>query len=410
MLIHDDGVTQRRLRRNIALVSVIRVIVVASIWLPMPVVVLYVTGKGLGSGEFLLLQVAFQLTAFLLEIPFGCLADRYGRKRFLVLGAALLAAGAYQYSCSHDLWSFLLGEVVYALGQASFFGAEQALLRRSLERLGRAKEFQRIWGNALSLELLVAACTTAAGGFLFAQDPRLPFLCESVLYSIAFLLSCLLFEAQLIPEGNAQRNLLREALAVTHLCLIRSSVLRWIMLSTSLWSALLVMIIWSQSDLLLEHGVRKENLGVCFCLLSLVGSVVGLFTARFGIVRSKRKATVVVLSVFVLGLSLCALVPQGPYLSYWVFLGLGILQLPRSSWRIIGAGWIQEELDSKSHATASSITAAMSRLGYIVFAMCLYPFIDGWSLREKLLVFALFAGVAGLLLHFWAPKSAALRG
>ena len=394
----------RHLETNLVLIVLLRVVTIGAVWLPMPIIVLFATQNGITPAQFLVLQIAFQLTAFVFEIPLGFLADRYGQKRVITWGLFFLAAGAFTYSCAHDFRSFLFGEILYALGQAALFGAEQALLRRSLEKLGRSHDFQRKWGNALSLELVVAAATMSLGGLLFTWSSRLPFLCESAIYGLMFVLSWFLIEPGKQRSTFERKHPVREAAYVTRLCLLDSPCLRWIMMAGAFWSAILVMIGWSQADSLLEHGVAQMNLGIYFGLLSVIGSIVGLVTSRRGVVKLKRRASWVLLLLFTGGLLLCAAAPFGESGMCWSLLGLVMLQLPRSAWRVISAGWLKEELPTEFHATGISVSSAMNRLGYVLLAACVLPFFNGWSLQAKLMAFAIISLIGGVTLFVFAPK------
>jgi MFS family permease len=79
-----------------------------------------------------LLQAFFTFWAFILEIPTGFIADKYGRKISLALGGLITAIGFSLYGLVNNYWVFLLAEFICAFGYTLVSGADKALLYDSL--------------------------------------------------------------------------------------------------------------------------------------------------------------------------------------------------------------------------------------------------------------------------------------
>ena len=62
----------------------------------------------------------------------GYLTDRLGRRLTLVLGALVNGLGCWTFAISHDFATFLVGEVLFALGTALISAADSAMLYDSL--------------------------------------------------------------------------------------------------------------------------------------------------------------------------------------------------------------------------------------------------------------------------------------
>ncbi|MGB8765345.1 MAG: MFS transporter, partial [Burkholderiales bacterium] len=62
---------------------------------------------------------AYGLTQATLQIPFGWLSDKYGRKRMLYFGLLLFAAGSFIAASSHDIYLIILGRIVQGAGAVS---------------------------------------------------------------------------------------------------------------------------------------------------------------------------------------------------------------------------------------------------------------------------------------------------
>ncbi|MFA5348215.1 MAG: MFS transporter, partial [Methanoregula sp.] len=61
---------------------------------------------------------AYLLTAAIFIVPFGKLADMYGRKRFFILGNCLFAAGSLLAAISWSGTVIIIARVIQALGGA----------------------------------------------------------------------------------------------------------------------------------------------------------------------------------------------------------------------------------------------------------------------------------------------------
>jgi MFS family permease len=62
---------------------------------------------------------AYGLTQALLQLPFGWLSDRYGRKPMMYLGLAMLAAGSLVCALADSPWVVILGRVIQGAGAIS---------------------------------------------------------------------------------------------------------------------------------------------------------------------------------------------------------------------------------------------------------------------------------------------------
>lgn len=62
---------------------------------------------------------AYGLTQAILQIPYGRLSDRFGRKPMLYLGLAAMAAGSVLCAASEAPWLVILGRVVQGMGAVS---------------------------------------------------------------------------------------------------------------------------------------------------------------------------------------------------------------------------------------------------------------------------------------------------
>ena len=75
-----------------------------------------------GGHDHLLIGIAlgaYGLTQAILQIPFGSLSDRWGRKRTIYLGLIIFAAGSLVAALAQDIYMVILGRVIQGAGAIS---------------------------------------------------------------------------------------------------------------------------------------------------------------------------------------------------------------------------------------------------------------------------------------------------
>ncbi len=115
------------------------------------------------------LQSWFMFWIFILEIPTGVAADRFGRKFSLGLGGIVTALAVVLYGSLARFEVFLLGEFLFAMGVAFISGADDALLYDALKESGQEQESKKVFGSARSFELSAMFLSALLGGFVASK-------------------------------------------------------------------------------------------------------------------------------------------------------------------------------------------------------------------------------------------------
>jgi MFS family permease len=158
------------------------------------IMVLFYQQRGLSFSQIMILQSFYYFAKVLSEVPTGALADRFGRKKSLVIGSFCHSSAYLLIFFSHSFIFFNLGEIIAGISMSFAYGADSALAYDSLKKLEREEEYQKIEGNAHSMRLLSFAIFAPIGGLLATINLALPYLASSIIIFFSGLLALTFIE------------------------------------------------------------------------------------------------------------------------------------------------------------------------------------------------------------------------
>ncbi|WP_462411739.1 MFS transporter [Neobacillus sp. Marseille-QA0830] len=122
--------------------------------------------RGMSVISVVLCEMIYAVTVMVCEIPSGILADRFGRKVLLVLGAVLSMLEFVILLLAYHFWTFALVVFLAGISSACSSGALNALLYDSLLVEKKEKDFEKIIGRINSVELIGAIVAALSGSVL----------------------------------------------------------------------------------------------------------------------------------------------------------------------------------------------------------------------------------------------------
>ena len=156
-----------------------------SFYLWMPIWLVFLQGRGLTLTQIGVLDAFGWVLQSVAELPTGALADLYGRKVSMALGAFLLGAGLLAVQSEPLSVLFLLGYMLWGVSHTFIGGTDSAFLYDSLKAAGREGEYTRIAGQYSAVMWTAQATAAVAGGFLATVDPALCFTVSAALALVA---------------------------------------------------------------------------------------------------------------------------------------------------------------------------------------------------------------------------------
>ncbi|AEG91266.1 MFS transporter [Ramlibacter tataouinensis] len=373
---------ERRASGSLAAVFAARIL---GLFLVLPVFALEAARYPGGSDPSLvgLAMGIYGLTQGLLQIPFGIASDRLGRKRVIVVGLLVFAAGSFVAAAADSLLGLLVGRSLQGAGAVS--AAVTALLADQTRDAVRTKAMALVGasiGLMFALSLVAAPLLSAAVGLagLFALTGVLALGCIAVV----------VWWTPPAPaeQKNAPRGRLAEVL--THPGLLRLDVGVFVLhaVQLAMWVAI--------PGLLVEAGLAQQDHWKVYLpaiLASFVVMAATLFPLeRRGYLRAVFLASVGLVALVQLGLLAAAARPGLALLAvllFAFFCGFNVLEATQPS-------MASRVAPAHARGAALGVYNTLQSLGFFAGGA-----VGGW-LAKNVGMQGLFAACAGLMLLWLA--------
>lgn len=371
-----------------------------------PILVLFFTRRGLSMTEVTLLNSVYAITAIVFEVPTGVLADRFGRRRAMVLGSLLMAAGCALDYLGHSFAIFAVGEGLLALGMTLSSGADSAWLYDLLVDAGREHEYRRREGAASASKLIGAGIALAVGGRLGERDLGTPYLVTVFICLAASVLALLLRESP--PASHASRRGFIDRMREGGRTVLSRPALAFAVLFSTLVFTLVRMGLYLHQPYLSAAGFDLARVGDVMAVCSLAAA---LAAHRIdGLRRALGERALVLLLPLALAASYGVM---GGLVAGWGVALLLLQSLVNGAWSPFSKELINREvLDSSQRATVLSVESMVRRLAFGAFAPVAGVAFTRAGLRGGLLACSLFGflGTAALAVHLLRRRTSLGRG
>lgn len=185
--------SQPSFARNIPLYYLFQFVRGFHFWLPIWFLFLQ-TEHGLAYVEIGLMEVLFGIATIIAEVPTGAIADRFGRRVALGMGA-MGFAGATVLFATLSFPSLIVGHLFMSITRTLMSGSDDALLYDSLRQLKRTDEYEKHAGRASAVATAsLLAATILAGPLVSVLDFRTVIIISAVGMGLAGLIALVLLE------------------------------------------------------------------------------------------------------------------------------------------------------------------------------------------------------------------------
>ncbi|MDD3741012.1 MAG: MFS transporter [Bacteroidales bacterium] len=383
------------LKRNIFALYVIK----TAKWfmLFMPIIVLFYQENGLSLRDVLTLQAVYSIAVIALEIPSGYLADVWGRKNTIILGAILGTIGFLIYSFTSGFYEFLIAELVLGVAQSFISGSDSALLYDSLKNENKEKYFIKYEGRVLAIGNFAETIAAVVGGFLAEISLRTPFYCQAIVAFIAIPAAFSLYEP--LIERDKLKSGFKQIISIVKFSLFKSKQLSFnIFLSAVIGCATLTMAWFLQAYLYDIQGFSKYQIGIAWSVVNLTVGIATIFAYRIDKILGSKTTIFAVL--IVIGGSYIML---GLNATFLAFIVIFLFYFVRGIATPVLKDYINRSCTPDIRATVLSVRNFVIRILFSVFGPFVGWFADIYSLQQAFLISGIIILVSGsvvLLFYF----------
>ncbi|OCA83293.1 MFS transporter [Bacillus sp. FJAT-27225] len=296
-------------------------------------------------------EIFYAVTIVLLEVPSGILADKWGRKKLILISAAV---GAFEFLIllfSSEFWHFAASVFLAGVSMSAFSGAANALMYDSLKTVNLEDRFEKHLGYLDAVGFFAAILAALSGSLLankfgFELNYWLSFAASAFCVLIAISLS----EPASTRSGEKKQNLPIKEYLTGPIHFLKSSPEVCAILLSGMATGAAINYIYEFWQLYLDRlSIPVLYFGVFsagIMVLSLPGSLLAHWLIRK---YTPAKLLTAVLIIFTGGFLYLASVkgPTGLAALYLVCLASGIVNP-------IVTGFLHHRIDSEMRATFDS--------------------------------------------------------
>lgn len=391
---------------NIWRLFTVQALLMFILWVPIWVV--FLQRKGLSLTEVGLLEgVAWTITAFL-EVPTGAIADRWGRKASIALGASLYALAMFLILAEALSPAFLLGYALWNSSTAFVSGADSALLYDSLRADGRAAEAAKQSGRYAAINQASQGIASLAGAAIATIDITLCFTICGFLGLAAAGLILTIHEPPQTTEDGKPLGYWKNLKTAVRIAARRPVVRALVLLNATVITVPLVVYYVLLQPYSIGVGLPLAALGIVVIAVQLSTVAASWLAHRTEGRFELTRVVAVALAVLIAATAVLAVLPSIPSLA----LMLAVALVPALLTPLLSAR-LNDLIPSGQRATILSLGALLFELGLAIAMPLLLAFADRFGAPAAIgLSSAIFALTAVPLLFVWrvADRSTAPAG
>ena len=141
----------------------------------MPIWILFYQSRGLNLEQIGLLASAVYLSSFIFEYPTGIFADRFGRKKSMMISVILLLVVYLIEISSYSFERFFVASIIAGIGWSFSSGAREALVYDFLKEKKLEKYNSKVVGIQEAIFYVSLSFSAFIGSFMFKISPTLPY-------------------------------------------------------------------------------------------------------------------------------------------------------------------------------------------------------------------------------------------
>ncbi len=362
--------------------------------LSVPILVPFYQSNGLSVGKVLVLQACFGIALAILEIPTGLIADTYGRKLAIVLGMLVWASAWGFYSVSYNFGSFLLAEILLALGTALMSGADSAMLYDTLAQIGETGTYTKREGRMNTTWNLSEGTASVLGGFLALVSLRFP------LYIQALAALCAVPVALTLVEPTRKKmettaGKFKTLIKTIKFGLVDHTEIKWLTIYSAVVSSAGITFIWFIQPRFEAAGIAIAWFGIIWATLQFASAITSASAEKIERKLGRKQTLILLMPLLAISFFGLAYTPG--------LAGIGIMFIPyfvRGLNMPVLRDYINKKTPEDIRATILSLSGLIMRLVFAVVGPLIGYLNDHFSFSYAFVVAGSFFGLLSILVIY----------
>ncbi|MBC1925435.1 MFS transporter [Listeria innocua] len=334
----------------------------------------FIVSKNISSENLGMIFLIWSIFSFILEIPSGSIADKYGRKKILALGLFIWSVGLFSFSYSSNQMTFIGSFLFIALGVALISGTPQAWYISSLEQFD--DESKRVLPKAQSVSLLFSVVS----GLLFAvvvlnTSSEIPYRLAALLSFVLSMIVMLCYKENYSENEPTKGNIsVIKIISAAFMQVKKNRILKWYIIKLLFLSiALQLFILTWQLYATQKFGLDDYLLGPLLTIYTLTLSFAYFLAAKLATrIKDTIKISVFGAMILIIGTGMLTFSQNIVTFSIAsIFLELGIGLEGGASMM-----WIQDHIKDEIRTTTLSIFSIVSTIAAMIASLCISSMVE----------------------------------
>lgn len=379
-----DAAYKKRLEKNIGKYSWYKIFT-KRVYLPLIAIQLVNEGD-VTVQQLAIIGIVASVIQLALQLPTGYIADKWGNKRAIVLGACISAAAPLFYIFMPNFWGGLIAASLFFGGFSFQSGAIEAFMHDTLIALKKDHLYAKIMGRAQSYGLIGNVVLIAAVPATYAINKNLPFLIGALCSAVMIFLA-LSFE---YPKSNKKMHKKMSTYSAVKSIVTLQNIMLF------LFAGFVTGIVHRGGEyrelVLQDLGVAVALFGILLSVSSLLGAVMGLFTGTLDKLKPKTfylfDLLFITVNLFLVSTKNVAVVITG----FVLFLAYTRIRL------IVFQSKLLAQIEHAYKATLMSALSLFNLVGEILAISVLAHLINITNFSEGYFYFAVYTFTIGIVL------------
>lgn len=346
------------------------------------IIVPFFTELNLNLFQIFLIESAFALTVLITEIPSGYFADKFGRKKSILLGTISGFIGMLIYSFSSSFEFFVLSEILIGIACSFISGSDSAIIYDSLKELKKENIYKKIEGKKEAIRTTSIAIAALTSSLAAIYSIRIAFYITTITAFIS-----IIFALRLIETKRNEKQVANEKFFLILKETIKTKDILIMILFSSIIYGLSNLHYLSSQNFLELINFPIVYFGLVFAFANFSVAIMSIYAykieKRFGVFKSMLIASILVGgSFFIFGLTSTLI----------GILGVFLFQFARGIRTPIVRDYINSRVVSRRRATVMSFDGFFGRGLFVlispIFGLLILTY--GFSIVNIIFSFIIF--------------------